>query len=54
MVATDHRSACGEFQSGLASSRRGDENCWERKPKPPGRSAQDSGKWRGRPEHTQT
>ena len=47
----DNRSACW-FQSGLASSRRDDENRWERKPDLLGRSVQPSPGWRGRSEPT--
>jgi len=49
-VPTDNRSACA-FQSGLATSRTGDENRRERNPKTAGLPA--SRGWRGRPEHTQ-
>jgi hypothetical protein len=47
----DNRSACW-FQSGLASSRRGDENRWESKPKVLRRSVHPSCGWRGRSEPT--
>src|SRR5438552_10066523 len=46
MVANDNRSAC-EFQNGLASSRRYDENRLERNRKPLGRRVQHSNGWRG-------
>src|SRR2546426_4653016 len=46
MVANDNCSAC-EFQSGLASSRRYDENRLERNRKPLGRRVQHSNGWRG-------
>src|SRR5438876_7380210 len=46
MVANDNCSAC-EFQNGLASSRRYDENRLERNRKPLGRRVQHSNGWRG-------
>src|SRR5438876_872977 len=46
MVANDNSSAC-EFQNGLASSRRYDENRLERNRKPLGRRVQHSNGWRG-------
>src|SRR6266576_3781217 len=46
MVANDNCSAC-EFQNGLASSRRYDENRFERNRKPLGRRVQHSNGWRG-------
>src|SRR5438876_545412 len=46
MVANDNCTA-GEFQNGLASSRRYDENRLERNRKPLGRRVQHSNGWRG-------
>src|SRR5437867_3302248 len=46
MVANDNCSAC-EFQNGLDSSRRYDENRLERNRKPLGRRVQHSNGWRG-------
>src|SRR5438034_6320459 len=46
MVANDNCSAC-EFQNGLASSRRYDENRLERNRKPLRRRVQHSNGWRG-------
>src|SRR5438309_6772018 len=46
MVANDNCSAC-EFQNGLASSRRYDENRLQRTRQPLGRRVQHSNGWRG-------